>query len=237
MLADKVNNLVYKLDLHKRFINKHLSEFSLFLAEKSSDSPKVIIDVGAGRSPYKHIFTGVLAGDYISVDIDVKRYPNLNVIGIGQNLPFGSHVADVVLLIEVLEHVFDYKDLLKEINRILKPNGCLVLTVPFILGYHDRIDCYRYTEEALRELLKEHGFKIRAVRKRGGIFACLSGIMFQIPNSIATNKFLSLIFLFLLTPLIFVILMLDRLDKKANFTLGYDVLANKTAGDYKNKGN
>lgn len=41
-----------------------------------------------------------------------------------------SEICDVVFAIEVLEHVEDLDKSLLEINRILKPKGCLYLTVP-----------------------------------------------------------------------------------------------------------
>lgn len=49
---------------------------------------------------------------------------------IGENVPLRDDCLDLVLLLEVLEHVIDPEVVLKEISRILKPNGILFLTVP-----------------------------------------------------------------------------------------------------------
>jgi len=49
---------------------------------------------------------------------------------IGEKMPLHNNVFDVVLLFEVLEHVINPDAVLKEINRVLKPDQLLLLTVP-----------------------------------------------------------------------------------------------------------
>lgn len=49
---------------------------------------------------------------------------------IGENIPLYDGSFDLVLLIEVLEHVMKPEVVLEEIVRVLKPNGILFLTVP-----------------------------------------------------------------------------------------------------------
>jgi len=49
---------------------------------------------------------------------------------IGERLPLRDGSFDLVLLFEVLEHVIKPEVTLKEICRVLKPNGTLFLTVP-----------------------------------------------------------------------------------------------------------
>jgi SAM-dependent methyltransferase len=45
-------------------------------------------------------------------------------------LPFGDASIDKIICSEVLEHIENYQDVLREINRVLKPNGMLVVSVP-----------------------------------------------------------------------------------------------------------
>lgn len=59
-------------------------------------------------------------------------------VAAGANLPFGEEAFDVVLLIDVLEHVADPVAVTKEIRRVLKPGGLVVATVPFHLHPHVR---------------------------------------------------------------------------------------------------
>ena len=45
-------------------------------------------------------------------------------------LPFENESFDIVTMLAVLEHLSYPEDILKEINRILRKDGRLVLTVP-----------------------------------------------------------------------------------------------------------
>jgi len=47
-----------------------------------------------------------------------------------KGLPFQDKCFDIVVVAEVIEHVFDTNRFLKEVNRILKTNGQLILTTP-----------------------------------------------------------------------------------------------------------
>lgn len=70
-----------------------------------------------------------------------KSQPNSNRIfnGKTEQLPIKSEKFDAAFIIEVLEHVDDVDMTIKEINRILKKDGFLYLTVPnkyFLLDTH-----------------------------------------------------------------------------------------------------
>lgn len=49
---------------------------------------------------------------------------------IGENIPLRDKTFDLVLVFEVLEHVIQPMAVLREVNRVLKPNGILFLTAP-----------------------------------------------------------------------------------------------------------
>lgn len=78
------------------------------------------------------------------------------------NMPFVDEF-DIVLVLDVLEHISDDKKALSECNKILKGDGTLIITVPQhpwlwseqdVKIYHKR----RYTRSALLESLRETGF-------------------------------------------------------------------------------
>mgnify|MGYP006419696655 FL=1 len=50
--------------------------------------------------------------------------------GSAYSLPFSDNSFDLVVCSEVLEHLHDYKDAIKEINRVLKPGGQFLASVP-----------------------------------------------------------------------------------------------------------
>lgn len=73
---------------------------------------------------------------------------------------------DSVVTNQVLEHVFNPDEFISEINRVLKINGKLLLTVPFIWDEHEQpYDFARYSSFGLKALLEKNGFEILELRK------------------------------------------------------------------------
>ena len=56
-----------------------------------------------------------------------------------QKLPYNNNYFDLVTLTEVIEHLEDYRGNLKDIFRVLKPGGILVISTPNILNINSRI--------------------------------------------------------------------------------------------------
>jgi 2-polyprenyl-3-methyl-5-hydroxy-6-metoxy-1,4-benzoquinol methylase len=54
-------------------------------------------------------------------------------------LPFGGAVFDVVFSIEGIEHLEDRFRYLRELHRVLKPGGTLILTTPNIVSVRSRV--------------------------------------------------------------------------------------------------
>ncbi len=83
-----------------------------------------------------------------------------------ETLPFESATFDVVLLVDVLEHVAEETQALGEVSRLLVPGGHAVFSVPayqFLYGQHDRSFGHlrRYTRPRLVELLGEAGLSVQ----------------------------------------------------------------------------
>lgn len=227
-LTDMKEKLKRLLSPHKRYIYKHITSFVELIVNHSKKNSFVIVDIGSGESPYKILFEPYITNNNKYISIDLSYSENVEIIGRAQNLPLKSNVADIILLSEVLEHIYETEEVFKEINRALKHNGHLILTTPLLIGYHDSVDYFRFTHTALETLLKDFGFEILAIKKRGGIFVSLAGILFSVPSSLFRDQGMGYyILLAILTPLIIGMSLLDRIDKKQNFTLGYDILALK----------
>jgi 2-polyprenyl-3-methyl-5-hydroxy-6-metoxy-1,4-benzoquinol methylase len=73
--------------------------------------------------------------------------------------------ADVIGTFDVLEHLADDRRILSGLNRMLKPGGMLILTVPAhmsLWSYFDVASCHyrRYTAGRLAQILRESGFEV-----------------------------------------------------------------------------
>lgn len=76
---------------------------------------------------------------------------------------------DLILLIEVLEHVEKPASLLRELSRRLSPEGEVWITVPLMAREHPAPqDFRRWTNEGLEQLIEEAGGRLVELRRRGG---------------------------------------------------------------------
>lgn len=67
---------------------------------------------------------------------------------------------DTIILFNTLEHIYNYKSLISQINKTLKQNGKFEIFVPFLIGYHpDPNDFFRPTHKYLLSILRENGFE------------------------------------------------------------------------------
>jgi SAM-dependent methyltransferase len=150
------------------------------ISESSSTIHGNLLDVGCGTKPYRSLFK---VEGYRGLDIDspITRERGIaDDLYDGKQFPYQGDSFDAVLCNQVLEHVFNPDDFLTEINRVLKPGGKLLLTVPFVWDEHEQpYDYARYSSFGLKALLENNGFKIVRHRK----LAADATILFQLTNA------------------------------------------------------
>lgn len=121
------------------------------LAEYSPHSK--ILDLGAGNSPFKKYINKNTCPNLISTDFGLFEMIDVTA-DLNENIPFKSDYFDVVIISNVLEHLVEPQQILKECFRILKPGGVVIGQTPFLMGLHDEpYDFYRYTKYSLKRLL------------------------------------------------------------------------------------
>ncbi len=130
-----------------------------------------LLDFGCGNQPYRHLFP---ADAYVGLDIvDSGHAPSdkrADVWYDGETIPYDDGHFDAVFASEVLEHVFNPDRILSELNRVLKPGGHLLVTLPFAWEEHEApFDYARYTSFGLKSLLTRHGFAIVHAGKCGNV--------------------------------------------------------------------
>lgn len=105
------------------------------------------LDVGCGDGGTAGVWLTNRVARYIGVDISEtaletarKRGLEVHSIADASELPFEDRSFDVAVCIEVLEHLFEPQRALAEIRRILRPGGRLIVTVPNVAHWRNRID-------------------------------------------------------------------------------------------------
>jgi SAM-dependent methyltransferase len=130
-----------------------------------------LIDLGCGKVPlylaYKNFVTEIVCADWES---SRHNSSHIDVVcDLNKPLPVAEQSFDTIILSDVLEHIAEPKILIHEMERILKPGGVVLLSVPFLYPIHEAPhDYYRYTEFALRMLLKQARFEILLIEAYGG---------------------------------------------------------------------
>lgn len=144
----------------------------LFMS-KNSDFSGRILDAGCGNMPYRWRFKK--ASEYIGIDyVRFPAFTEKDIVGNIANLPFSEEEFDVVLNNQVLEHIKDPKVILMELNRVLKKDGILILTVPQMCRIHgEPNDYYRFTKFGIEYLLISSGFKITTIETMGGFWRAI----------------------------------------------------------------
>lgn len=154
----------------------HISQLRLFqslqriVANLDLAGDEEWVDVGCGNRPYEPLFD---VKRYIGVDIEVSGFPSerktYDVAFDGHTLPFSDASIDGVLCTQVLEHSPTPNELIREIARILKPGGRLVLSAPFLWQEHEQpYDFNRFTSFEIRRILESAGFELAEYRKSSG---------------------------------------------------------------------
>lgn len=142
-----------------------------------------ILDYGCGNSPYESLFPNC---EYYGIDISLKHESDHFRKFDGKTIPFENNYFDSVICTEVIEHVSDEVFLLQEIYRVMKPNGVLLMTVPFFWEEHGHPDDYRrFTADGIKSLLEKQGLNVLASNKTTRTTASI----FQIISSRFYNRF------------------------------------------------
>ena len=129
---------------------------------------KIILDIGSGDSNYEEFINNnkLYRLDYYKTN---KIYNNTpDIYADACNLPFKNSSVDIVFLFEVIEHIYNHLEAISEAHRVIKKDGLLYISVPFIYPEHDAPnDFRRFTRFGLLNLLDDYGFKIMAVKQNG----------------------------------------------------------------------
>jgi ubiquinone/menaquinone biosynthesis C-methylase UbiE len=125
-----------------------------------------VFDAGAGDGHWRKRIPKDI--QYTSMDLGVGDsnvdYSHLDIKGDLSKIPLETASVDVIMCIQVLEHVPQPWLVLKEFSRILKPGGYAFISLPHSVPLHQEpYDFYRYTKHGVRYLLTENDFDVEFI--------------------------------------------------------------------------
>jgi len=148
-------------------VGKRLDRFGI-------DKGSVVVDFGCGPGSYVERASQIVgdAGRVYAVDVhplaiksikEKARRKNLDnvvpVLSTGYPVDIDSHLVDVIYALDMFHHVKDARGFLRELHRLLKPNGTL-----FIESGHQPLD------DAKEKILKSDFWAI--VKEERNLFEC-----------------------------------------------------------------
>lgn len=156
-------------DRHFWFVGTRGIVRDAFMAAKTPPNPNVL-DMGCGTGGTMKALADL--GRFTGLDVNEKaaqfarqRTGNQVLTGSATDLPFATDLFDVVLSLDVFEHIEDHDRAVSEVRRVLKPGGLMIATVPChpaLYSEHDRAlhHVRRYRRGEFEALLQRNGFTI-----------------------------------------------------------------------------
>jgi len=206
-----------------------------------------VLDVGAGAAQYRPLFAHCEYKTQDSGRLTVAQagwagagYGDIDYVSDISAIPVPDGSFDAVLCTEVLEHVPEPIDAMREISRILRPRGRLLLTAPQRSGKHQAPQHYYggFTPEWYRTILPRYGLTVDSIEPNGGFFRAYGEetqrfVFMILPRGWRQKApWLWPAWAVLKAWALTVVLAshgLDRFDSDRGFTVGHHVVATKTA--------
>ncbi|MDA8168357.1 MAG: class I SAM-dependent methyltransferase [Nitrospiraceae bacterium] len=142
-----------------------------------------VIDIGGGtpwETGWVHEVYGGLLKEKKAICLDYNFSKKPHIVADVHCLPFGTGSIGGIICNAVLEHVSNPFLAAAEIHRVLKPGGAAFVYVPFLYPYHDEVDYWRFTENAIRHLFRQFSEIEVVPAKEGYAGVFLSFLVFHV---------------------------------------------------------
>ncbi len=204
-----------------------------------------ILDAGAGELQYKKFCSHLAytsqdfgkydgSGNAVGLQTDTWDNSKLDIISDICDIPVTGGSFDVIMCIEVFEHLPEPAKAVKEFSRILRPGGTLIITAPFCSLTHFAPYYFAngYSRYWYEKILADNGFKVEEITPNGNYFEYLAQEVRRI-KSVGFNYGGSKPNFFEEIGLLLVIRLLARFSKKGDasselLNFGYQIRAIKT---------
>jgi SAM-dependent methyltransferase len=145
------------------------------LAELPLTKNAVALDLGSEKSPYR---AELGTRGYEVRTLDITREHGADYAGTAEETGLPDASFDLVLCTQVIEHCLNPWAAVREIHRILRPGGHLIVSAPHVWFYHPHpTDHWRYTQEGMAHLCREAGLMPVMLLAQGGSVLTLMQVL------------------------------------------------------------
>jgi SAM-dependent methyltransferase len=195
-IMGKVKEL-YKADYPQEvFIRNILSEYvenfiNAYIYPRLENKMRVL-DVGCGKQPFRSIFED-LGLQYCGLDYKQNDSKTVDIVEPidTEFIHKYAHMErfDFVICTEVLEHVADWDIAFKNISRLTKKDGFVLITCPHIYQLHEEpYDFWRPTPYSIKYFSKKYNFDVVEFTQAGSGWDVLGTILTNNSFYIKSNK-------------------------------------------------
>lgn len=155
-ISQKLLKTIFIESLRGKSLGRILMNHFLSQIELSGDT----LDLGAGENKasynrflkYKKPFK-ITRSDFF------KKEKNILKINLEKPFKLQDESFDNIMCFNVLEHIYNFQNVIKESFRVLKKRGIFIGSTPFMVNLHPcPHDYFRYSHEALLRVFKKEGF-------------------------------------------------------------------------------
>jgi len=127
------------------------------------DLPEPVVEIGALQIPGQEKYADLrpFFPDKEFIGCDMRTGPGVDRVENVHELSFGDGTVGTVIMLDTLEHVRYIFEAMREVRRVLKPGGVVLMTSVMLCPVHDYpADYWRFTGEAFEVLLEQFATRL-----------------------------------------------------------------------------
>jgi len=206
----KDNSYKQRQELIAKYFEKNISFKSKFLDIGCSDACATLNYAKKAEIKKENVFGLDINDDYLKSA--GEKFKVFKVDLEKDDLPFDNNFFDVIVIDQVMEHIKNIHHLIIEIDRILKPGGRLIISVPNLAAWHNRFllligkqplcinvssdHCRGFCKNALKKFINNSTNIKKTISFKGAGFYPFWGIGAKILARIFSNSSVYLILIF-----------------------------------------
>lgn len=171
MKSEEYERMYHLEDSYWWFVGRHHLVLTFLQTLYRSERNLAILDIGCGTGAMSQKLANwgtVISADFSPFALSFSRRRGIHCLcaADAMRLPFRNNSFDLIVALDILEHLSDDDAALCEFQRVLKPGGHVIVTVPAYRGLwsgHDEALMHfrRYVAREIRDRFAAAGFQIQ----------------------------------------------------------------------------